>query len=143
MSFQQQDSAQSRQFGNIVDINEKQIPHVVLQNGGYGNIIYNIMYLLQIRISKFFEGEDFDDVKFSHLFLKFYDMLKKQEVLINPPIVFSHCLGEIIESVTSLNFTKHGVRIQKAPSVTQKRGKSNDFRIRNGGPPPSAFRPRQ
>ena len=58
-----------------------------------------------------FEGEDFDDVKFSHLFLKFYDMLKKQEVLINPPIIFSLCLGDIIDSVTNTKFTKHGVRI--------------------------------
>lgn len=33
-----------------------EISHVVLQNGGYGNIVFNIMFLLQIRITKLFDG---------------------------------------------------------------------------------------
>lgn len=41
------------------------ITHVVLQNGGYGNIVYSLMYLLQKRIVKYFNGEHFDDVSFS------------------------------------------------------------------------------
>ena len=32
------------------------VNHIVLQNGGYGNIVYNIMFLLQIRITKYFQG---------------------------------------------------------------------------------------
>ena len=105
----------------------------MLQNGGYGNIIYNVVYLLQKRITTFFNGEDFDDVKFGHLFLKFLDMMQIQEDLINPPILFSMCLEELKESVANLKFTKHGVRINKVPDITQKRAKSNDmsFRIRN------------
>ena len=30
--------------------------NVVLQNGGYGNIIFNLMFLMQMRITKLFEG---------------------------------------------------------------------------------------
>ena len=41
-------------FGNLIDMQDKReppnIPHVVLQNGGYGNIVYNILFLLQLRI---------------------------------------------------------------------------------------------
>lgn len=48
---------------------------MVLQNGGYGNVVFNILFLLQIRVSKYFEGEDFNDEQFSHYFYKLYDML--------------------------------------------------------------------
>ena len=30
--------------------------NVVLQNGGYGNIIFNLMFLMQMRITKLFDG---------------------------------------------------------------------------------------
>ena len=62
--------------------------HIVLENGGYGNIVFNLMFLMQIRIQKLFDGgkflrsvtnfiflEDFNDNHFSHYFLKLYDMM--------------------------------------------------------------------
>lgn len=39
---------------NTASLPSGQLPHVVLQNGGYGNIVYNIMFLLQIRVTKYF-----------------------------------------------------------------------------------------
>lgn len=48
---------------------------MVLQNGGYGNIVYSILYLLQKRIVSYFNGEGYDDVQFAHQFLNLYDML--------------------------------------------------------------------
>ena len=35
---------------------QSMIEHVVLQNGGYGNIVHCILFLLQHRISKFFNN---------------------------------------------------------------------------------------
>ena len=87
------------------------ITHVVLQNGGYGNIVYSLMYLLQKRIVKYFNGEYFDDVEFSNQFLNLYDMLLTQEHVIESPIAFSKCLAEIAHTIFNLKFTKMGVRI--------------------------------
>ena len=80
---------------NTPSLPPKDLPHVVLQNGGYGNIVYNLMFLLQIRLTKYFNGgkslflicfmcfiEDFNDEQFSHYFFKLYDMLSKQEQII-------------------------------------------------------------
>lgn len=44
---------------NTPSLPTKELPHVVLQNGGYGNIVYNIMFLLQIRLTKYFQGGKF------------------------------------------------------------------------------------
>jgi len=73
------------------------------------------MYLLQIRISKFFDGEDFNDEKFSHYFFKLYDMLLSQEQIVDTPIFFSEGLRDLVECVSNLKFTKHGIRISKVP----------------------------
>ena len=31
-------------------------PNVILQAGGYGNIVFNLMFLLQMRLTKYFKG---------------------------------------------------------------------------------------
>ena len=31
-------------------------PNVILQAGGYGNIVFNIMFLMQMRLTKYFNG---------------------------------------------------------------------------------------
>lgn len=105
----------------------------MLQNGGYGNVVFNILFLLQIRVSKYFEGEDFNDEQFSHYFYKLYDMLLTFEHGIQSPIQYSQCLADIVESMAGLKFTAQGVRIQKIPKLNQKKARTNEisFRIRN------------
>jgi hypothetical protein len=106
---------------------------VVLQRGGYGNVVFNLVFLLQVRISKLFSGEDFNDEQFCHYFLRLFDLLLVQESLVKSPIRFSEALADLVASASSLKFTKHGVRIGAFPSFNQKRPRSNEvsFRIRN------------
>lgn len=54
---------------NTASLPSKELPHVVLQNGGYGNIVYNLMFLLQIRVTKYFHG---GKLIFSHLLKTFF-----------------------------------------------------------------------
>ena len=104
-------------------------PNVILQDGGYGNIVFNIMFLLQLRLTKYFKGEDFNDVQFSQYLLKLYDMLMIQEHIIESPISYTTCLHDIIACVSELKFTKHGIRIAGCPSLKAKRAKSQERQL--------------
>jgi hypothetical protein len=48
-----------------------------------------MMFLLQTRMIKHFEGEKFNDEEFKFYFLKIYDMLLTQEQIIQSPISFA------------------------------------------------------
>lgn len=78
-------------------------------------------------------SEDFNDEQFCHYFFKLFDMLRTQEEVIQSPISFSTCMKDLVECVSAMKFTKHGVRVGNVPKINMKRAKSNEisFRIRN------------
>mmetsp|Transcript_28647 Transcript_28647/g.43274 ORF Transcript_28647/g.43274 Transcript_28647/m.43274 type:complete len:82 (+) Transcript_28647:111-356(+) len=78
---------------------QEQLTHVVMQNGGYGNIVYNLLFLIQIRLTKFFNGEEENDKEFQHFFLKVYDMMHTQEQKVGSPISFTNCVKDLVDCV--------------------------------------------
>ena len=73
-----------------------EISNIILKNGGYGNFVFYVMFLLQQRVKALFEGEDFNDKNFAHFFLKLHDMLLKIEQKIETPLIFSEALADLV-----------------------------------------------
>ena len=70
--------------------------------------------------------EDFNDVQFCQYILKLYDMLIIQEDLIESPISYASCIKDIIQCVSNMKFTKHGIRIPGLPKNGVKKAKSQE-----------------
>lgn len=68
-------------------------------------------------------------------------MLISQEQIVDTPIFFSEGLSDLVECVSNLKFTKHGIRISKVPLAQKKRAKSNEvFRVRTANSAQAAQR---
>ena len=84
-----------------------------------------------MRVTKYFNGEDFNDVQFSHYFLKLYDMLHSQEQEMNAQISYASCLKDMFECVTNLKFAKNGARIS-GPRRAKERSDMVEEMVRAG-----------
>ena len=61
----------------------------------YNKALYNTVFLLQLRISKLFKGEKFDDIKFGKVLTKLYARLFSMEEMKYLPPKFSYAMKDL------------------------------------------------
>ena len=62
----------------------------------YNKILYNAIFLLQLRVTKFLTGvQDFDDDKFSKVLIKLYTRLYSMEEIKNDSTKFSYAMQDL------------------------------------------------
>lgn len=130
-------------MSNVHEIEENFV-NMMVRNSGYATTISNVIFLLQMRVSKYFRDENCNDVQFSHYFLKLYKQLSmiEQDMMVDTGgenntnrnmMQFTTCLKDVFETVTDAKF-QDGIRVPP-PRGAPPRRHASDFRIRSRGRP--------
>lgn len=67
------------------------------QEKGYNKILYHLIFLMQIKITKGFIGEEFSETKFGDVFKKLYNKLSINDNSKYLPPRFSYAMKDLAE----------------------------------------------